>query len=238
MLSAIMKQLYVLFLAIVLLGCTDKKTIKNQDFNNDSISVFKNIEQFESNLEKHKINPTFSTSLDSISYFDKSLKINTFDNNENFKIEINNNKFEVKKLQSLNDVWNGKDSLHYTNQISQIKYYKDLNKMLILLDFDMCTGLGCGVNYQIIYDLKKQSIQPFGRFRTGDDMNIYKIGKENYYLSKTFHGRNAQLKDTIFYELFKIENSNQINKSKKIAEFTYQNEDYENPKTFSSKKLE
>lgn len=187
---------------------------------------------------RNSLKNSFTSNLDSLFYFDKNLKIETFDNNENFKIAINNDKFEVKKLQTLNDVWNGKDSLHYTNQISKIKYYKDLDKVLLLLDFDMCTGLGCSVYYQIIYDLKTKNIQPFGRFRTGDDMNIYELNGENYFLSKTFHGRNAQLKDTIFYDLFKIEKvKNSAIKSKRIAEFTFENEDYEKAKTFKSYNL-
>jgi len=233
-----MKKLYVLIFGFILVCCSDKKINKITTEKNDSISIDEKIEQFESNLNKHKINPTFTSSLDSISHFDKNLKVRIFDNNGNFGISINDYKFDVKNLETQNDVWSGKDSLKYTNQVSQIKYYKDLNKILLLLDFDMCTGLGCSVNYQIIYDLKTKNIQPFGRFRTGNDMNIYKINNENYYLSKTFHGRNAQLKDTIFYELFKIDNLNQIPKTKRIAEFTFQNEDYENTKTFKSNSIE
>ena len=229
-----MKQLHVLIFAFIIVSCSDNKIDKNQNDKNVSLSLNKKIEQFESNLNKYKINPTFSSSLDSISYFDKNLKIKNFDNNKNFVIEINDNKFEVKKLETLNDVWNGKDSLNYANQISKIKYYKDLNKILLLLDFDMCTGLGCSVNYQIIYDLKTKNIQPFGRFRTGDDMNIYKIDNVNYYLSKTFHGRNAQLKDTIFFDLYNIINLPSIPKNKRIAELTFQDENYENPTSFRS----
>ncbi len=233
-LSAIMKQLYILISTFVLVCCSDIKNDKIQNEKKTSTSINDTIEQFESYLNRHKIEPTFTSSLDSISYFNKNLKIKNFDNNHNFKIEVNNYQFEVKKLKTLNDVWNGKDSLHYTNQISQIKYYKDLNKILFLLDFDMCTGIGCSVNYQIIYDLKTKNILPFGRFRTGDDMNIYKIDNVNYYLSKTFHGRNAQLKDTIFYDLYNIDNLTSFSKAKRIAEFTYHNEDYEKPKTFKS----
>mgnify|MGYP001163269869 CR=1 FL=1 len=232
-----MKQLCVLIFSFILVCCSDKKIQKNDNFKNDSFSVNENIEIFISNLNKYKVKPTFTSSLDSLPHFDKNMKILIFDRNNDFRISINGEKIEVKKLETQNDVWNGKDSLIYTNQVSQIKYYKNLNKILLLLDFDMCTGLGCSVNYQIIYDLKTKNIQPFGRFRTGDDMNIYKIDNENFYLSKTFHGRNAELKDTIYYELFKIDNVKQILNGKKIAEFTFQNEDYENTKTFKSYNL-
>lgn len=167
----------------------------------------------------------------------KNLKIKIYDRNNDFKISINDHNLDVKKLETLNDVWNGKDSLNYLNEISQIKYYKELDKLLILLKFDMCTGIGCSVNYQIIYDLNTKKTYPFGRFRTGDDMDFYQINNINYYLSKTFHGRNAELKDTIFYELFKIDNINSSNNFQRIAEITYKDEDYENPRTFKSNLL-
>ncbi len=233
-----MKQLYILIFSVLALSCSEKKIKENSTIKNDSISINDRISLFNSVLNKHKLQPTFTSSLDSLSYFDKNLKIETFDNNEKFKIAINDNKFEVKKLQTLNDVWNGKDSLSYSNQISQIKYYKNLDKVLLLLNFDMCTGLGCSVYYQIIYDLKTKNIQPFGRFRTGDDMDIYEINGKNYFLSKTFHGRNAQLKDTIFYDLFRIEKvSNSTIKPKRIAKFTFENENYDKPISFKSFKI-
>lgn len=176
---------------LTFLNCKEHKAESKINRIDSTQNIDAKVKSFISRLEKSEIKPTFSTSLDSISLFNSDLKIKSLNQNKNFTIDINGNKIEIKKLQTINDVWDKKDSVSYINQISEVKYYRSLNLVLLLLDFDMCTGLGCGVNYQLIYDLKRKQVYPFGRFRTGSDMNLYKFKDDAYYLSKTFHGRNA-----------------------------------------------
>lgn len=227
------RSLSLVILLLTFLNCKEHKV----DLKNNKIDSTKNISEkvnsFFYQLEKSEIKPTFSTSLDSVSKFNSDLKIKSLNQINHITIDINGNKIEIKKLQTINDVWGKKDSVTYANQISEVKYYKSLNLVLLLLDFDMCTGLGCGVNYQLIYDLKCKQIYPFGRFRTGTDMNLYKFKDAVYYLSKTFNGRNAELRDTIVFNLYKIESSSIPKYQNKIfARFTYENEDYEKEKSF------
>lgn len=225
--------LFLLILSFTLFSC--KKNSKEIKINKiDSTEKIQNdVSDFVSALDNSEIKPTFSTSLDSVSVLNPNLKISSSNKNKGFVIRINENKIDVKKLQTINVVWSSKDSVTYANQIIEVKYYKSLNLVLLLLDFDMCTGLGCGVNYQLIYDLSSKQVYPFGRFRTGLDMNLYKFKDDVYYLSKTFHGRNAELKDTIFYNLYKIESQSIPQKDEKhFARFTYENEDYEKETSF------
>lgn len=227
-----MKNIYLLSSFLIFLSCSQKKTGKISIKNKDSISLEQQIETFKSKLASNKVKPTFSTSPDSLSYFDKNLKIKTQQNENKFQIFINGNKIETWKLQTLNDVWNGKDSVTYVNELTRINYYKNLNLLLLQLDFNPCNGIGCSVNYQLIYDFKFKKVYPFGRFRTGFDMDLYKLENKNYYLSKTFHGRNAQLKDTIYYELYEI--GNNIKKTgKPLVKFTFEKEDYDNETSFT-----
>jgi hypothetical protein len=229
-----MKKIIILFLALIfIMSCSKKQNIKPTENKENNESIEKQITVFESNLSSNKIKPTFSTNLDSLSFFDKTLKIKTASTKNNLTIYINGNKIETKKLETINNVWSGKDSVNFANQISQIDYYNDLKLLLLELDFYPCTGIGCGVNYQLIYDLKTKKVYPFGRFRTGFDMSLYKIGNRNYYLSKTFNGRNEQLKDTIYFELYDITEmkTSKIN-AKKFARYTYEKEDYENVTNF------
>ncbi|WP_312076349.1 hypothetical protein [Chryseobacterium sp.] len=185
------------------------------------------VDNFEFTLKKKIIKPTFSTSLDSLSFYTKDLKIKSINQNNNFFIYINKQKILVGKLKTINDMWSGKDSVKYANQITRINYYQDLNKILLQLDFDMCVGIGCSVNYQLIHDLKTKKTYPFGRFRTGIDMDLYKIENREYYLSKTYHGGNVELKDTIFYEMFELNDIlKPYPKGKKIARFTGEGSDY------------
>jgi hypothetical protein len=73
-----------------------------------------------------------------------------------------------------------------------------------VLTYTPCSGLGCGVNYQIIYDFKTGKQTYFGRFRTGFEFQLYNFNSDNRpdYLSKTFYGRNAQGIDTTEYVLY------------------------------------
>lgn len=228
-----MNIFHVFIFCILIFSCSDKKADIVIDNCKTSISLENSVNNFESKLNLNKLKSTFTTSLDSLPYFNEKLKIKTLVSQNNFEIYVNNNKIDTRKIETINDVWCGKDSINYANKISQIKYYEELNLLLLQLDFYPCTGLGCGVNYQLIYDLKNNKTHAFGRFRTGSDMNLYRIEYKNYYLSKTFHGRNAQLKDTIYYELFEIDKLQDLEKNKKIiAEYIYYNENYEKPTSF------
>ncbi len=225
--------LFFLILNFTLFSCIKNSTeIKINKV--DSTEKIKNkVIDFVSALDSSEIKPTFSTSLDSVSVLNPNLKISSSNKNNGFVISINENRVDVKKLLTINDVWSSKDSVNYANNISEVKYYKPLNLLLLQLNNDMCTGLGCSVNYQLIYDLYSKKVFPFGRFRTGFDMKLYKIKNNVYYLSKTFHGRNAEQKDTIFYNLYKIEPKSLPQKDgKHFARFTYENEDYDKETSF------
>lgn len=228
-----MKYFIISFLIFLLNSCSDKKlNDKNSELKIFSTKI--SAENFEKELIEKRIVPTFKTSLDSLSLFSKNLKISIDSKNNNFKIAINDNDINVNKLVTLNNMWGGKDSLNYANEITQIKYYEKNKILLIQLDFYPCTGLGCSVNYQVLYNLKSKKTFGFGRFRTGYDMGLYNYHNETYYLSKNFDGRNAQLKDTIKYELFKIApNKIPLRMNKIYAKFTYENENYDSITSFS-----
>lgn len=229
-----MKQHYSIILSLIFFNCNCIGQITNININFNSIK--KQVELFELKLKSNQIKPTFSTIIDSVSFFDSKLKIKTIKNKNYLQIKINGNKIQTNQFLTLNDVWNKKDSINYSNQISQVKYYRPLNLLILQLNFYPCTGLGCAVNYQLIYDLNSKKTYSFGRFRTGFDMNLYKFKNEFYYLSKSFYGRNAQLKDTIIYNLYKIKPKSAPQKIEKyFAKFTYEDEDYENETSFTKK---
>lgn len=237
-LSAIMKTLLILILSFLILSCSELKTEKEYNQNTESFTKKYGIERFDSILASMEIKPTFSTSLDSLKYFTNKINIQTEYKNETFKILVGDDVIIPKNLETINVVWSEKDSVSYANEITEIKYYEPLNLLLIKLGFYPCTGLGCGVNYQLIYNMKTKETHAFGRFRTGFDMNLYSIENRNYYLSKTFYGRNAQLKDTIYFQIYNLADlSNKESQGKTIARFTFENEDYDNPTSSKVEKL-
>ena len=124
-------------------------------------------------------------------------------------IVVNGDTIHTKEAMTLNDVWDSdKDSINFANNLIQVKYY-DFDEVKLLgfvLNNSPCTGLGCGVNYQLIYDLDKKTTNYFGRFRTGEDLELYNFSNDHSfidYISKTFYGRNETLIDTTLFEIFR-----------------------------------
>ena len=98
----------------------------------------------------------------------------------------------------------GVDSVNFANHLQQVSLYETESLIGFVLTSSPCTGLGCGVNYQIIYDLKTGKQTYFGRFRTGFEFQLYNFNSDGRpdYLSKTFYGRNTQGIDTTEYVLY------------------------------------
>jgi hypothetical protein len=104
-----------------------------------------------------------------------------------------------------NPVWDtGIDSVNFANYLQQVKVYEDYSLIGLALTYTPCIGLGCGVNYQIIYDLKTKRQSYFGRFKTGFEFELYNFNSDGNadYLSKTFFGRNAQGVDTTEFVMY------------------------------------
>ena len=164
------------------------------------------LEKFEKELEYKIIQPTYKVLVDSddINFEGFSISSSTID--QPLELYINNDTIVVHKLMTQNNVEDDIQQVDYANALLEVNYYKNLNILMFLVHFYPCTGLGCGVNYQIIYDLKTKKTFAFGRFRTGFEMELYSyVSNIPYYLSKSYDGRNIEGIEKITYELFPIE---------------------------------
>ncbi len=108
-------------------------------------------------------------------------------------MNIDGDVFRLDKGVTLNDVWgNDNDSVNYMNDWDEMKYYKYKNSEMIgiRMYFDQCTGIGCSVNYFLLYDLKKKTKNYFGTFRTDNKLALYSFNNKGSvgYLSRTFIG--------------------------------------------------
>ena len=94
--------------------------------------------------------------------------------------------------------------MNFANNMRQIKLYEYDSMIGFVLTNEPCTGLGCSVNYQLIYDLKTKSESYFGRFRTGFEFELYDFNQDSRvdFLSKTFYGRNEQMIDTTEFIMY------------------------------------
>jgi len=194
------------FVLILIFSCSKKQKAKSE------ISM-KKIEYgaiISDYLETKNYEPTlvFNNPYDSNKKFTIELlenKISWSEKDKALEIIINGNKINTSDKVTLNNNWgNSVDSVNFANNVRQIKIYELDSLIGFVLTNEPCTGLGCSVNFQLIYDLKTKSESYFGRFRTGTEFELYGFNQDSKidYLSKTFYGRNEQMIDTTEFILY------------------------------------
>lgn len=168
-------------------------------------------------LESRKYKPTlifnntqYPNNKSNIRLADNEIKWSEKDNG--LEIIINGTKLNTSEKVTLNNVWGESvDSVNFANTVRQIKFYESDSLLGFVLTYEPCTGLGCSVNHQLIYDLKTKSESYFGRFRTGFELELYNFNQDSRidFLSKTFYGRNEQMIDTTEFVMYsQTENGN------------------------------
>jgi hypothetical protein len=122
---------------------------------------------------------------------------------------------------------NGKDDVDFANNWDEIKLYKYNNKEYIGIRmlFSPCTGLGCSVNYYLIYATSTKTKNFFGTFGTNSELELYNYSNDNKldYVSQTFKGdiNNSKSIETI-YELYSLETDGKFKELKNNDNKTYQ----------------
>jgi len=101
--------------------------------------------------------------------------------------------------------------------------------MIFELNSFPCTGLGCLIEFHLIYDLRNEKLYPFGMFRNYES-NLYRYPNltESYYLSKSYEGDLHAGEFKYEYTFFKIseENSEFVNKNDVKQSITIEYQDY------------
>ena len=152
--------------------------------------VIENVDKKELGLSKHKISWR--------------------ELNKGIEITIDGQTINTSDKVTTNIVWESDvDNVNFANYLQQISLFEPESLIGFVLTSSPCSGLGCGVNYQIIYDLKTGKQTYFGRFRTGFEFQLYNFNSDRRpdYLSKTFYGRNVKGIDTTEYVLYSQTNN-------------------------------
>lgn len=132
---------------------------------------------------------------------------------EETKIKINDDIFTLKDKKTINGLQNenNSESVDFANNWEQIKFYKFGERQLIGISMgnEPCTGIGCSVAFQLIYDLKTKSKTFFGTYRIEREVNLYDFKNDGTidYLGKTYlGGSDGVTKEIInFYKLYSID---------------------------------
>jgi hypothetical protein len=197
-----MKQtIKILTILTILISCNSRT-----DRTGNSTKMVDYGKMIEDYLQTKTIEPTVVFNNDGRKEIDLlKHKITWRDLEKGIEITVNGQSITTSDKVTYNAVWgSGFDSVNFANFLQQVKIYEYDSLIGFVLTDSPCTGLGCGVNYQIIYDLKTGKQTFFGRFRTGLEFELYNFNSDDRldYLSKTFYGRNGQGIDTTEYVLY------------------------------------
>lgn len=144
------------------------------------------------------------------------------------EINIDGHEINLWDKSTLNTVWgSGVDDVNFANYINQVQLFAEDSILTFVFTNWPCNGLGCGVNYQLIYDLKSKRESYFGRFRTGIECHLYHFNEDQKpdYLSKTFNGRNIIGVDTTLFVMYSQTKEGNFtifsNDQQKVFSFSY-----------------
>jgi hypothetical protein len=191
---------------VSLLLCLPVKYVQNSHKSiNDSLGSY---------FCKYEIEPQININNDheiqtKVSFLNHNIE--WLDSETETKIRIDNNLFSLNKEVTLNNVWGDNvDSVDFANNWEQIKFFKldDREMIGIRMSFYPCTGLGCSVDYFLLYDVQHKTKNFFGQFRADRELKLYHFNNNMQvdYLSKTYNGdTDGVAKEiAIVYELFSL----------------------------------
>ncbi len=191
----------ILTILTILVSCTS--TTNKTENSTKMVDYGKMIEEY---LQKKIIEPTIVFNNDGREEIDLlEHKIKWRDLEKGIEIIVDSHIITTSDKVTSNAVWGSTaDSVNFANFLQQVKIYEYDSLIGFVLTSSPCTGLGCSVNYQIIYDLKTRKQTYFGRLRTGSEFVLYHFNSDERldYLSKTFYGRNAKGIDTTEFVLY------------------------------------
>lgn len=112
----------------------------------------------------------------------------------NSKIDINGDVIALKGKLSLNHLRasdnDGGREVNFANEWDQVRLYNFGGRELlgISMFYHPCTGIGCGVEFVLIYDLKTKNATFFGSYRDFTGFKLFDLGNDGTidFLSSTY----------------------------------------------------
>ena len=230
-----MNKFLTILLMTTLASCADKKpndtTAQKTDKIETKIVENENIDtRLKNHFQFYSIKPTIEINNIKGNQTNIQLanhKIKWFNTDDETKIKIDNDLFTLKDKVTLNIVHYGKDTVDFANNWDEIKLFihNEREYIGIRMSFAPCTGLGCSVNYFLIYDVETKSKNFFGTFRVNDELELFDFRNDSSidYVSKTFNGDvHGSTPIEFLYELFSLGKNGQFKELKDNSGLTYQ----------------
>ena len=233
-----MNKLWIIIILTISVSCDNKKTNSatiqqtEKQLTKAEFLVIETaiLDKLKQHFEAHKIKPSVQINNTEGNQTDIQLanhKIKWFDKDDETKIKIDNDLFTLKDKVTLNNVNYGKDSVDFSNNWDEIKLYKhnDREYIGIRMSFAPCVGLGCSVDFFLIYDVKTKTKNFFGTFRTDRELELFNYGNDDKidFVAKTHNGSaNGSTPIERIYELYSMDTNGQFKVQKDSSGLTYQ----------------
>jgi len=226
-----MNRLITFLILTILASCNNKTENKTPDVKTQA----RNISSFDrGNLDyyfaEYEIKPSIAVKNTEGNQTEIQLsrhKIKWINAHDETKIKIDNDLFTLKDKATINIVWRNKDTVDFADNWDEMKLYK-FNEREILgirMSNHRCFGLGCSVDYFLVYDFQTKTKTFFGTFRTDNKLALYNFKNDEKldYLSKTFSGdAGGSTPMEFIYELYSMENNGHFVQQKSSSGQTYQ----------------
>ena len=233
-----MNKLWIIIILTISVSCDNKKpnsaTIQQTEkhLTKAEFLVIETaiLDKLKQHFEDHKIKPSVQINNTEGNQTDIQLanhKIKWFDKDDETKIKIDNDLFTLKDKVTLNNVSYGKDSVDFSNNWDEIKLFKhkDREYIGIRMSFAPCVGLGCSVDFFLIYDVKTKTKNFFGTFRTDRELELFNYGNDDKidFVAKTHNGSaHGSTPIERIYELYSMDTNGQFKVQKDAGGLTYQ----------------
>lgn len=233
-----MNKLWIIIILTISVSCDNKKTNSatiqqtEKQLTKAEFLVIETaiLDKLKQHFEAHKIKPSVQINNTEGNQTDIQLanhKIKWFDKDDETKIKIDNDLFTLKDKVTLNNVNYGKDPVDFSNNWDEIKLFKHNNREYIgiRMSFAPCVGLGCSVDFFLIYDVKTKTKNFFGTFRTDRELELFNYGNDEKidFVAKTHNGSaNGSTPIERIYELYSMDTNGQFKVQKDSSGLTYQ----------------
>lgn len=233
-----MNKLWIIIILTISVSCDNKKTNSatiqqtEKQLTKAEFLVIETaiLDKLKQHFEAHKIKPSVQINNTEGNQTDIQLanhKIKWFDKDDETKIKIDNDLFTLKDKVTLNNVNYGKVSVDFSNNWDEIKLFKhnDREYIGIRMSFAPCVGLGCSVDFFLIYDVKTKTKNFFGTFRTDRELELFNYGNDEKidFVAKTHNGSaNGSTPIEHIYELYSMDTNGQFKVQKDSSGLTYQ----------------
>jgi len=127
------------------------------------------------------------------------------------KISIDDDKFSLRNEVTLNDVWDHTDSVgSFANRWNEMKLYRINGREIILISMGYfpCSGIGCSVYYDMVYDVETGNKSFFGTFRSYFGSALYNFNSryDLEFLASTYAEGGKEASQGIFtYTIYSMD---------------------------------